>query len=263
MSNQPNPAQKSIVFEQPLNERIRTFMRIEHLSARCNYCLDQTTSWGSHLSLPALIELINLISRGDLKQEILKELSRQLNTLDGFAKTEKIDRSKLQDLADTHEQLISEMSIINGQLLSSTKENEFIKAFSQRASIPGGTCDFDLPAYHFWLAQDVNSRQQALREWVAPLELIQRSISTCLNLIRTSAIHEDCIAEQGFYQRTLDSGQPSQILRVAVDRELGCFPEISAGKHRFSIRFMNQHDLKLNPKQVQLNMKFKLTCCTF
>ena len=72
MSNQPNPAQKSIVFEQPLNERIRTFMRIEHLSARCNYCLDQTTSWGSHLSLSALIELINLISRGDLKQEILK-----------------------------------------------------------------------------------------------------------------------------------------------------------------------------------------------
>jgi len=263
MSNQQNPAQKSIVFEQPLNERIRTFMRIEHLSTRCNYCLDQTTPWGSHLSLSALIELINLISRGDLKQEILKELSRQLNTLDGFVKTEKIDRDKLQDLIDTHEQLISEMSAINGQLLLSTKENEFIKAFSQRASIPGGTCDFDLPAYHFWLAQDINSRQQALREWVAPLELIQRSITTCLNLIRTSTTHEDCIAEQGFYQRTLDSGQPSQILRVAVDRELGCFPEISAGKHRFSIRFMNQHDLKLTPKQVQLNMKFELTCCTF
>jgi cell division protein ZapD len=263
MSNQQNPAQKSIVFEQPLNERIRTFMRIEHLSARCNYCLDQTTPWGSHLSLSALIELINLISRGDLKQEILKELSRQLNTLDGFLKTEKIDRGKLQDLINTHEQLISEMSAINGQLLLSTKENEFIKAFSQRASIPGGTCDFDLPAYHFWLAQDINSRQQALREWVAPLELIQRSITTCLNLIRTSTTHEDCIAEQGFYQRTLDLGQPSQILRVAVDRELGCFPEISAGKHRFSIRFMNQHDLKLTPKQVQLDMKFELTCCTF
>ena len=117
MSNQQNPAQKSIVFEQPLNERIRTFMRIEHLSTRCNYCLDQTTPWGSHLSLSALIELINLISRGDLKQEILKELSRQLNTLDGFVKTEKIDRGKLQDLIDTHEQLISEMSAINGQLL--------------------------------------------------------------------------------------------------------------------------------------------------
>jgi len=263
MSNQQNPAQKSIVFEQPLNERIRTFMRIEHLSTRCNYCLDQTTPWGSHLSLSALIELINLISRGDLKQEILKELSRQLNTLDGFVKTEKIDRGKLQYLIDTHEQLISEMSAINGQLLLSTKENEFIKAFRQRASIPGGTCDFDLPAYHFWLAQDINSRQQALREWIAPLELIQRSITTCLNLIRTSTTHQDCIAEQGFYQRTLDSGQPSQILRVAVDRELGCFPEISAGKHRFSIRFMNQHDLKLTPKQVQLNMKFELTCCTF
>lgn len=263
MSNQSNPTQKSILFEQPLNERIRTFMRIEHLSERCNYCLGQTASWGSHLSLSALIELINLISRGDLKQEILKELSRQLNTLDSFTKTEKIDRDKLQGLIDNHQQLISEVSAINGQLLSNTKENEFIKAFSQRAGIPGGTCDFDLPAYHFWLAQDINSRQQALREWIAPLQLIQRSISSCLDLIRTSTAHEYCIAEQGFYQRTLDSGQPYQILRVAVDRELACFPEISAGKHRFSIRFMNQHDLKLNPKQVQLDMKFELSCCTF
>jgi len=127
MSNQKNPAQKSIVFEQPLNERIRTFMRIEHLSTRCNYCLDQTTPWGSHLSLSALIELINLISRGDLKQEILKELSRQLNTLDGFVKTEKIDRGKLQDLIDTHEQLISEMSAINGQLLLSTKKTSLVR----------------------------------------------------------------------------------------------------------------------------------------
>jgi len=263
MLNQSNTTHKTILFEQPLNERIRTFMRIEHLSSLCNYCLDQATPLGSHLSLSTLIDLMNLISRGDLKQEILKELNRQLSTLDGFAKNEIIDREKLQELINNHQQIISEVSAINGQFFVNTKENEFIKAFSQRASIPGGTCDFDLPAYHFWLAQDSNSRQQALRDWVAPLHLIQRSISACLDLIRTSTMHEDCIAEQGFYQRTLDSGQPYQMLRVSVDKELGCFPEISAGKHRFSVRFMNQNDLKLNPKQVQLEIKFELSCCTF
>ena len=263
MSNSENSENSSILFEQPLNERIRTFMRIENLSARCNYCLDQDDSWGSHLSLSALIELMSLISRGDLKQEILKELSRQLSTLDGFAKNEVIDQNKLQGIVDNHQQLISEVSAINGQLLAGTKENEFIKAFSQRASIPGGTCDFDLPGYHFWLAQDTTSRRQALREWLAPLSLIQRSISTCLNLIRTCTSPEICTAEQGFYQRSLDPGLPYQILRVAVTKELGCFPEISAGKHRFSIRFMTQNELKFNPKQFQLNVKFQLTCCTF
>jgi len=41
----------------------------------------------------------------------------------------------------------------------------------QRASIPGGTCEFDLPSYHYWQQQDASLRRESLQAWLAPLLL--------------------------------------------------------------------------------------------
>lgn len=254
---------KLISFEQPLNERMRTFMRVEQLYSRCLCYLHKDETWDTHYATATLIELYNLVTRGDLKRELLKEISRQKNTLNQLSSMPDIDQSKLTSIINEYASLVIELDQIDGQLLDNLKQNDFISAIKQRIAIPGGTCDFDLPAYHYWLMQPAEVRKNKILSWLAPFDSVQRSVSMCLRLVRESSADNQYVAELGFYQLSLDPNQPNQIIRVLVDSNYQCYPEISAGKHRISIRFMNQIDPDKNPSQVDEDINFQLSCCSF
>ena len=252
-----------ITFEQPLNERIRTFMRVEDLYARCTYYINKDSAFDSHSALATLLELIGLASRGDLKRELMKEVKRQLSSLEQLHNIPNLDQSKLSSLIEGHKDLVTQLDNLPGQLLGHLKDNDFVNSIKQRASIPGGTCDFDLPAYHYWLTQPIIHRKDTIQTWLNPFEVVNSTVVHCLNLIRDSSEIEDCIAAHGFYQRNLDQNQPNQLIRVLVENKDKCYPEISAGKHRFSIRFLNQDNPDQYPKQVKSDISFKISCCAF
>ena len=252
-----------IYFEQPLNERIRTFMRIEDLYTRCKYYINKEKAFDSHSALSTLFELMGLASRGDLKRELMKEIKRQLTNLQQLHSIPSLDKEKLQNIISSHNDLINQLDSLPGQLVGHLKDNNFINSIKQRSTIPGGTCDFDLPAYHYWLTQPANQRKQTIDAWLEPYGIINNTVKHCLDLIRNSSEIESCTAANGFYQRNLDQNQPNQLIRVIIDESEKCFPEISAGKHRFSIRFLQQPDPNQYPKQIERDIKFKLSCCAF
>jgi len=252
-----------INFEQPLNERIRTFMRIEELYSRCNYYINKEQALDSHSALSALFELMGLASRGDLKRELMKEIKRQLTNLEQLHSTPNLDQHKLETIISSHKELINQLDSQTGQLVGHLKDNDFINSIKQRSAIPGGTCDFDLPAYHYWLTQPSSERNQTIRAWLQPFDIIHTTVMHCLELIRSSAEIEDCSAARGFYQRNLDQNQPNQLIRVLIQPTEKCFPEISAGKHRFSIRFLAQANPNHYPKQVERDIPFQIACCAF
>lgn len=253
----------TITFEQPLNERMRTFMRVEELYARCVYYIDQDHPWDTHIAVSTLIELYALVTRGDLKRELLKEINRQQTTLSHLAKLPDIDQAKLTSIINHQASLVIELDHIEGPIFANLREHDFVNAIRQRMAIPGGTCDFDLPAYHFWLSQESVNRKHKLQTWLAPFEVIQKAIHNCLDLIRGSTSYSECLAESGFYQLTLNPQQPNQLIRVSIDKNYQCFPEISAGKHRISISFLTHKNPDEAPKQLKENIKFQLSCCNF
>lgn len=261
--NTSTASSSAITFEQPLNERIRTFMRVEELYARCKHYGELEGAWDTHFALSTLLEIASLAGRGDLKRELMKEIKRQLASLEQLHNVPHVDKITLEKLIHTHNNLLIELDDIHGQLIGHLKDNDFINSIKQRAVIPGGTCDFDLPAYHYWLTQTAASRKKILHSWLQPFENIHKAVVHSLNLIRDSAETESCLAAKGFYQRNLDSNQPNQLIRVIVDKSHQCFPEISAGKHRFSIRFLMQTTPELYPKQVDQDIQFKIVCCSF
>ena len=65
-----SPRIRTINYEQPLNERMRTFLRYEQLTNRFEFFAKQERSSDTHAALLTLIEVLNLVSRGDLKQEL-------------------------------------------------------------------------------------------------------------------------------------------------------------------------------------------------
>lgn len=256
-------AMTEITFEQPLNERIRTFMRVEELYARCKHYSELAGAWDTHFALSTLFELTSLAGRGDLKRELMKEIKRQLASLEQLHNVPHVDKNTLEKLIATHNTLIAQLDQIHAQLIGHLKDNDFINSIKQRAVIPGGTCDFDLPAYHYWLTQSADNRKQVLTAWLQPFESVHNAVLHCLNLIRDSSEVESCLAAKGFYQRNLDSNQPNQLIRVIVNKNNQCFPEISAGKHRFSIRFLTQATPEKYPKQIDKDINFKISCCSF
>lgn len=253
----------SITYEFPLNERIRVFIRLEQLFLQLNHFKAGTTVTDKRAAIGVLLDIMSIIRRNDLKSEILKELDRNAKTLKKLTLNENIDRHKLQDILGELAQISKKLYDTTGKIGIHVMESDLFQCIVQRSSIPGGTCSFDLPEYHYWLEQDEEIRQRDLKQWSAPFSEIETAINLILNLIRHSSTPTQEIADAGFYQFTLDRSHAYQMLKVDIDKTLACFAEISGGKHRCSIRFMMPPEADKRPTQSPNNIPFALTCCVF
>ncbi len=254
-------AMSTISYEQPLNERTRTFLRYEQLADRFAFFARQEKPYDTHGALLTLIEIFSLVSRGDIKQELLKQIKRQIDALELLAHQPKINTVKLNSILAAHKDVYDELHSVHGQINDHLKNNDFISSIRQRTSIPGGTCDFDVPEYHHWLGQSFAQRRQALMDWIEPFQVVGKGITQSLQLIRQSVPFSQQLATKGFYLQSFDPGTPCQMIRISVDRAY--FPECSAGKQRFSIRFLTQSSPGETPKQTDSDIEFKLACCGF
>ncbi len=252
---------QTITYEQPLNERIRTFLRIEALVQQFDLYLARDTALDTHGALMLLLEIINLAARVDLKGELMMELKREIANLERLNQVPQVDSKRLKGIVARHQVAIEALHRLSGQPGGELKNNDFLNSIRQRALIPGGTCDFELPAYHFWLSRPIEERHRVLKTWIAPFEQIQVPIVGILTLIRESAIPQLTRAEAGFYQQNLELNQPYQMIRIVLPASADYHPEVSAGKHRFSVRYLRQATLDARGQPVGKDVEFGLACC--
>ena len=248
-------------FEQPLNERIRMCLRIETLMTRFHYFESLKGDWSAYSALSTILELTALLGRGDFKQELIKELDRQHGALKGLSSLQNIDHRKLNLVLNQQQHAVERMHKLNDKLGEYLKRDDFLLGIKQRMSLPGGSCDFDLPQLRFWLNQAYDKRLSDLQEWVRPYRELEEVIVLILQVIRDSAADKTVVAEKGFYQESLDIKQPTQLIRISLDANVKYYPEISAGKHRYSVRFMKLPTGEGIPSQVKEDVKFLLSRC--
>lgn len=249
-----------IIYEQPLNERIRNFLRLEHLFQQAFYTLRGYSVWDSRATISGLIDILDVLSRSDLKTELLKELERHQSSLVKLKDVPGVDKEQLESVLGQLTSTLRELHNIQGQLGQRLREHELLASLRQRSTVAGGSCHFDLPAYHYWLQQPPEERINILEKWFDELNPVNRAVTLMLGMVRESTYLQNMTAEKGFYQQTLDNNSPVQLIRVALSQDLPYFAEISGGKHRFSVRFMRPQDND-RPIQSQDNVQFKLGCC--
>lgn len=266
MSSAPNPREASVsthlTFEHPLNERVRTFLRIEHLFERLNHFAPQYVPWASRAAVETLLDIASVTARSDLRNEVMKELERHQSTLTRMADLPGVDASTLDRVLDDLAHAIDAMNGLSSPIGQTVREDDFLKGVAQRSSIPGGSCSFDLPQFHFWLTRSPEARQARLEHWLRDLWPAAQAINLILGLTRTSASPRQVVAENGFFQEALDMQGHAQMVRVGVDAEGILYPEVSGHKGRFSIRFMTL-DQDGRPTPVAADIPFRLTCCLF
>lgn len=249
-----------ITYEQPLNERIRLFLRLDFLFQQIDHTLPRDSAWDSRATLVSLLDILNIFSRSDLKTEVIMELERISAGLSRLENTPGVDHKMLTQLLDEIDRLVDLLHCSQGQIGHQLRQNEFLSGIKQRSSISGGTCDFDLPSYHYWLERPIKKRQEDLQLWISGFDDIRAAIALILKLIRDSATSTNEIAESGFFQRTLETSAPFQLIRVTIPDNITCFAEISGGKHRFTVRFMSTN-LQDRPTQSSQDIGFILTTC--
>lgn len=248
-----------ICYEQPLNERVRTLLRLEFLFKQAHAHIYRPSVWDSRAALNSLFDITEIFARADLKNEILKELERQAGLLEKLAANPHVDKKRLEEILSEMDLLIDRLYALRNQDMD-IRANDFLSSIKQRTNIAGGGCDFDLPAYHYWLSQPEERRVADLQQWLEPFDAINQSVRLILRLIRDSGQTTTEIADDGFFQKSLDSSITCQMVRVTLAGDQPYFAEISGGKHRFTIRFM-EPSLNDRPVQTAASVSFKLTCC--
>jgi cell division protein ZapD len=250
-----------ILYEYPFNERIRTYLRLEHLFSRLSKLISRESALDHHYALTTIFEVMDVGARADLKSDVLKDLEKQKQLFNSYRGNPSIAENALDEVLEQLENCFISLNNLAGKAGQSLTENDWLMSVRSRMGIPGGTCEFDLPAYFAW--QNINhiTRQDDLHRWSEPLTPLANAIYLLLKILRKSGIAQKVIAHQGQFQQNLPQGKPYQLLRMRIQADLGLIPEISGNRLIVLIRLMRQEvDDRLHASADDAT--FELTLCS-
>lgn len=250
-----------ILYEYPFNERIRTYLRLEHLFVRLGELISREPALDHHFALTTIFEVMDVAARADLKADVLKDLDRQKSTLNGYRGNPAIAESVLDSCIAQLDQCFTTLNQVQGKAGLALTENDWLMSIRSRANIPGGTCEFDLPAYYAWQHRSATLRREDLARWVATLAPLAAAVQMLLRMLRDSGVAQKVMANAGQFQLSLPQGRSFQLMRLAIDETLGLVPEISGNRLMLSVRLMcqDQTDHRLHASQADTG--FEMTLC--
>jgi cell division protein ZapD len=250
-----------ITYEYPFNERIRTYLRLESLFRRLLELVAREDALDHHYALASLFEVMDVGARADLKSDVLRDLEKQKQILNGYRGNPSISQTVLDEVLQQIEQCYSQLNSLSGKAGHQLTENDWLMSIRSRIGIPGGTCAFDLPAYYAWQHESGDKRRADLHRWTVTLTPLADAISLLLSLLRDSGVPQKVMAAGGQYQQALPQGRTFQLLRLSLDPTLGLIPEISGNRLIVSIRLMRlEADERLHASNQDASLD--LTLCS-
>jgi cell division protein ZapD len=257
----PNADTRQVQYEQPLSERMRTFMRLEFLYQQLLYNCELEPDWATRAATTGLLDIVAILMRGDVRTDVYKELDRQIEALQRYKSEPAVDSKRLDALVHNLADSRNGVNAIGPQFLQPLKDSEFLSAIKHRSGIPGGTCEFDLPVYSHWLRYPYERRARDLTQWVNVIRPVCDAVVELLWLIRESAQTKTKLAINGMYQYNVQKGSNCRLLRVSLPEGSELFPEISGSQHRFTVRFLEWSSIDRRAVQTGHDVSFQLSIC--
>ncbi len=228
----------SLIFEHPLTERVRTWLRLEELFSRTHTHAARREATDHRAALLGVFEIIDTATRSDLKTDLLAELDRQRTLWSAQLDNPDVAKEALEEfLADT-ETVIHDLHSQLGKIGHHLKDSEWLQAVRQRASTPGGACIFELPMLMSWLQRAEYDRKQMLKEWLAPIVPLEEAVVLVLRLLRESVQNTHEVARHGNFHRALMNQRPPMLATIEVESDQCVVPEVSANKYTVNVRFL-------------------------
>jgi cell division protein ZapD len=249
-----------IIYEYPFNERTRTYLRLEELFQRLGELVVRESALDHHFALVTLFEIMEVAARADLKSDVLKDLEKHKTTLSAYRDNPAIAQAALEGVLKKIDDCFTALNQQSGKAGHELNDNEWLMSVRSRVGIPGGTCEFDLPAYYAWQQGPLAQRRRDLAEWTSTIGALAEAIFVLLKLQRDTGTPQKVMAAGGQFQQNLPQGRSFQLLRLAMDPSTGWVPEISGNRLMVSIRMM-QADEQGKLHQISDDAGFELSLC--
>jgi cell division protein ZapD len=235
-------------------------LRLEHLFDRLGVLMQREAAVDHHFALATIFEIMDVAARADLKSDLLKELERHRSQLQGYRGNPQISESALDEVVARIDHAFDGLNQLAGKAGQSLTGNEWLMSIRSRISIPGGTCEFDLPAYYAWQQHPPQRRQANLATWTSALMPMAEALHVLLGLLRDSGAAQRMVAQGGQYQQGLPPGKPYHLMRVRLNGSEELVPEISGHRLMVMVRMMRPDtDGRLKP--CNDDVPFELTLC--
>lgn len=249
-----------ILYEYPFNERIRTYLRIEHLFRRFATLAQREAPVDHHHAITTLFEMMDVAARADLKSDVMKDLERQKSQLAAYRGNPGVAEEALDAILAQLDGWFAALNAQPGKAGQTLTEIDWLMGVRSRVGIPGGTCEFDLPAYYAWQHRDAERRRSDLNQWATTLAPLAESVHLLLRLLRESGAAQKVMASGGALQQQLPSGRSFQLLRMRLDPALELVPKISCNRLMVSVQLLSQ-DAEGRLLPVSDDVGFELTLC--
>jgi len=236
-------------------------LRLEQLFDRLGQLIPRDAPLDHHFALATIFEIIDVASRADLKSDLLKELERHKSQFQGYRGNPAISEAALESVLARIEHAFAGLNALPGKAGHSLTNSEFLMGIRSRISIPGGTCEFDLPAYYAWQQQEPVRRRADLLQWIATLTPLAEALNVSLGLLRDGGVPQRVVARAGQFQQALAAGKTYHLLRLRLDPSLGLVPEISGHRLMVAVRLMRA-DTEGRMRPASDDQAFELTLCS-
>jgi cell division protein ZapD len=173
-----------------------------------------------------------------------------------------VDSGRLKLLLNKLHRMREELTGVGALFMQKLRDSEFLNAIKHRSTIPGGTCEFDLPDYTHWLNLPDDVRGADFAHWLAIIRPLGDAVSELLWMTREQGKSRPEVAANGVFHLALDRGVHVQMIRILLPQGTAIYPEISGSHHRCSIRFLEWQDPENRPVQVLGDVPFTLATCT-
>lgn len=249
-----------MLYEYPFNEGIRTMLRLEHLFDRLGQLIARDAPIDHHFALATMFEVIEVAARADLKSDLLKELDRQRQQMHTLRGNPGVEQGRLESVLARVDSTWHRLNALPGKAGADLTTNEWLMGLRSRIGIPGGTCEFDLPAYYAWQHRDASARRADILRWMGSLNPFAEALNLLLGLLRDSGAPSKVMAMQGQFQQSLPVGKAYQLMRVRMLEDDGIVPEISGHRLMASVRLM-QADADGRLQAAKCDRAMELTLC--
>ena len=240
-----------VIFEHPLNEKSRSYLRLEYIFSQIAKSRHLTASSDPEAFFKGILDLHELMERCDIRSDLAKDLEKHLESINHWATIPGVDLERIHALQEQLSSFIYQLPRLS-RITQTLKEDRFLSAVRQRFSIPGGLCSFDIPQLYFWLNLSEEEKAADCKRWLADFQPLIGALQLNLKLSRDSCQFSSEVAKNGFYQ---DVAENKDMVRVQISPTLGFYPTVSGHKTRFAIRFIPHAD---EPAQ---DIPFQIASC--
>ncbi len=248
-----------IIYEQPITENVRNFLKCEYLNEKFNCAVKQHDMWAIKSSISTLIEMSDFVFRINIKIELLKDLERNLLLLDTLKKSNSIKLINYDKFYTEIQTYIEKLNNTNSSPSKSITDNDFLMQIKSKLHIPAGDNFFDMPSYLNFLSSNKTFILENIYNWYDPFKPIFMSSILLLDFKRTISKFKYFSSNDSFFEMKLDKSDKTDLVRIKLEKNINIYPDISVNPQNINVMFKTSYGENRQSKPIEENLNFGLS----